>query len=74
MSANHLNSPLSFTQEELLELVKNSRRYLWLREKGGKKYSDPLPGIPAVGTLYDIAVEADMIQEALRAQRPALIS
>ncbi|MNG37873.1 hypothetical protein D3C84_1253570 [compost metagenome] len=74
MSANQLGSPMSFTQEELLELVKNSRRYLWLREKGGKKYSDPLPGIPAVGTLYDIAVEADMIQEALRAQRPALIS
>lgn len=73
MSANQLGAPLSFTQEELLELVKNSRRYLWLREKGGKKYSDPLPGIPAVGTLYDIAVDADMIGEAVRSQPPRIL-
>lgn len=44
-------------------LRKDGERYRWLRQQGGKKWADPLPGIPAVGVLYDIAVDAVMTKE-----------
>lgn len=45
-------------------LRKDAARYRWLREQGGKVWDDVMPGIPATGAIYDIAVDAVMSKES----------
>lgn len=45
-------------------LREDAKRYRWLRSIGGKVWKAPMPGVPSVNVLYDIAVDAVMGRES----------